>query len=285
MNKSSPYFIGWLSVISNIILFALKLWIGIMSGSVAMLADAWHTISDSMTSFIFIFSYWLSKKKPDDKHPFGHGRTENIGALILAFILFHVGVDFFRESIIKLNNPRNVEYGGFAFVVFISSALFKEYLAKLSYRVGKDIDSKALIADGCHHRTDAVISVTIAICMLFRTKFGLLDSILGIAISVWIIYISYSIVRDTVSSLLGEKVNPEIEEKINEIIRNNSENVSSVHHIHIHEYGNHKELTLHICLPGNTTLTAGHEIINKLEQLLKEELEIEPTIHMEPFKH
>ena len=122
------YVEGWVSAIINTILFVIKLWVGILSHSVAMIADAWHTLSDTLTSLIVIFGFWVSKQPPDDEHPFGHGRAELISAVIISTLLAIVGINFMIESVNQLRHKEAVVFGKLAIIVFFFSALIKKVL-------------------------------------------------------------------------------------------------------------------------------------------------------------
>ncbi len=278
------YVEGWLSIAINTVLFCFKFWAGITSGSLAMLADAWHTLSDSITSIIVIIGFWISGSGADEEHPFGHGKSENVAAVIIATLFIILGVNFFRSSIIKLKSQQSTNFGSLAIIVFIGSTVIKEALARFSIWAGKKINSKSLLADGWHHRSDAIASGTIVISVLIGRQYLWLDGIMGILVSLLIIYVGYNILKEASSSLLGEKVTPALESQIRKLIKNTSPLVSAVHHLHMHKYGKHMELTLHICLPENIELKDAHDISSKLEEVIKIKLKMETTIHMEPRK-
>lgn len=278
------YVEGWLSIAINTVLFCLKFWAGITSGSLAMLADAWHTLSDSTTSIIILIGFWISGSGADEEHPFGHGRSENVATVIIATLFIILGVNFFRSSIIKLKSQQSTNFGSLAIIVFIVSTVIKEALARFSIWAGKKINSKSLLADGWHHRSDAIASGIIVISVLIGRQYLWLDSIMGILVSLLIIYVGYMILKEASSSLLGEKVTPALESQIRKLIKNTSPAVSAVHHLHMHKYGEHMELTLHICLPKNIELKDAHDISSKLEEVIKIKLKMETTIHMEPLK-
>ncbi|MDD2200381.1 MAG: cation diffusion facilitator family transporter, partial [Bacteroidales bacterium] len=129
------YLEGIISVIVNSVLFALKFWAGIVTGSIALTADAWHTLSDSLSSIIVIAAVKLSSKKPDSEHPFGHGRWEQIAALFIAFLLGIIAFDFLRDSIIQLKSHESIEFGTIAIVVTIISIIAKEALAQYAFYI------------------------------------------------------------------------------------------------------------------------------------------------------
>jgi cation diffusion facilitator family transporter len=282
-NKNLGYIEGWVSIIINVLLFALKYWVGIVSGSIAILADAWHTLSDSVTSLLVLGGLFVSGKKADEGHPFGHGRAENIVSIIIATLLFVVAFGFIKESVLKIKESRMADFGMLAIAVTASSVIIKEIMARFSIWAGNKIDSLSLTADGWHHRSDAITSAVVLAGIVFGKRFFWIDGLLGIIVSLTIAYAAFEILKEASESLLGEKVYPEVEEQIKTIVCNIAPNTSHIHHMHIHRYGDHTELTLHICFPEDTNLKEAHDISTQIENAIRADMKVEPTIHMEPF--
>ena len=154
--KSLGYFVAGISIAINLILFVGKYWMGIKFHSIAMEADAWHSLSDTLTSLIVILGFWISSKPADKHHPFGHGRAEEIGALIIGILLAVVAFTFFIRAIERLWQGESATFGEIAIIIFVFSAFIKEALAQYTLYIGKKIASSSLIADGWHHRSDAI---------------------------------------------------------------------------------------------------------------------------------
>ena len=273
---------GWLSIFVNTLLFILKYWAGIASGSVAIIADAWHTFSDSLSSVFVLVGAKVSSKPPDKKHPFGHGRAELIASVFIAILLGLISYEFIEKSVMKLIHRQEADFGLIAIVVTIASVLLKEGLAQYAFWAGKKIDSNSLKADGWHHRTDALSSVLILIGIFLGDTFWWIDGIMGIVVALMILYAAYQILKDSISNLLGEAPGDDLKIKLNESCRKVTEQDLKIHHIHLHNYGQHKELTFHIILPGEMNLSEVHELTEKIEIQLKQDLEMSATIHMEP---
>lgn len=151
------------SIFLNIGLFGIKIWAGIVTGSVALIADAWHTLSDSISSVAVLIGLKVSAKPADDNHPYGHGRAEIIASLVVGLLLAVIGFNFLMESIIRLRNHESVNYGILAIVVTVISAVMKEVMAQYSIIIGKRTNSSSMIADGWHHRSDAISSLVILV--------------------------------------------------------------------------------------------------------------------------
>jgi cation diffusion facilitator family transporter len=274
---------GLLSVGINVLLFGLKYWAGIKSGSVAMIADAWHTMSDMFTSLIILVSFWIAARPADEHHPFGHGRAESIGAIIIGTLLAVVGFTFLKESIMRLLIYQAAHFTLLAIIVFGISVVVKEGLAQFSLWAGKKIDSQALRADGWHHRSDAIASGLIVIGALASAHLWWIDGVMGIAVSALILYATYGIFKGAVSSIFGENPDPTIEAKIRTLVQNIAPSASCIHHVHIHRYGDHVELTLHCKLPPEMNLKEAHDLATTVEEAIRKELQVEPTIHIEPL--
>jgi cation diffusion facilitator family transporter len=279
---SIGYLEGTISIIVNTLLFVLKYWVGIKIFSIAIIADAWHTLSDSLTSLVVLIGFKVSSKPADKKHPYGHGRAEIISSVIIGTLLAVVGVNFLIASIQKFINHQSASYGNFAIIVFVISVIVKEGLAQYSIRAGKKINSQSLIADGWHHRSDALVSLMVLIGISIGGYFWWVDSIMGIIVSLVIFYTTYIILKESISILIGEEPSETLEVEIRKIVANSLSHDVKLHHLHSHKYGDNRELTFHIRLPADMRLEEAHKITEKLEKKIKEEMNIETTIHVEP---
>lgn len=279
------YIEGILSIVGNLILFGLKYWAGIVSGSLALVADAWHTLSDSASSVIVIGSVKLSSKKADDQHPFGHGRYQQIASIFIAFLLGIIAWEFFSGSIEKFKAHEASNFGTLAIVVTIISILVKEGLAQYAYYTYRKTGYETLKADGWHHRSDALSSLVVLIGILLGKHFWWIDSVLGFVISLMLFYAVYEIIRGSTSVLLGQKPDEKLVKEVEALIIRESKQDICPHHFHLHSYGDHQELTFHIKLPGSLDIYTGHEIANQIEKAIRTEMNIEATIHLEPYPH
>lgn len=286
MNKEKAGYIeGIASIIVNIGLFVLKMWAGVVSNSVALTADAWHTLSDSVSSLVVILGAKLSSKKPDSKHPFGHGRWELISALLIGFILAVIAYEIMVDSITRFRNNESANFGTLAIVVTIISILVNEGLAQYAFYLGKKTGNMAVKADGWHHRTDALSSIVVLIGILLKDYFWWIDSALGIIISLMLFYVVYDIVKSSADKILGEKPSPELLEKIERIVHSVSTNDLNPHHFHLHDYITQKELTFHLKFNEQMSILDGHEIATEIENRVYAELGLETTIHIEPLNY
>ena len=276
------YLAGTVSIVINTILFAAKMWVGILTGSLALAADAWHTLSDSISSVVVVIGTKLSSKKADKEHPFGHGRWEHIASLFIALILGIIAYDFFRRSLEQLFNHERVFYGTWAIVVTAASILIKELLAQYSFYIARKTDNSSVKADGWHHRSDALSSVVVLVGILFGSQFWWIDSVLGIIIAIMLFVTTIMILKGVITKLLGERPSQELIDKIKEEITKGYGYDLDIHHIHIHNYIVHKELTMHIRLNKDWTIEFGHEIASNIEKIINDKFHMTATIHVEP---
>ncbi len=283
--QQAGYLEGIVSIIVNTILFGLKLWAGIISHSVALVADAWHTLSDSASSGIVIAGTKLSAKKADKEHPFGHGRWEHITAIFIGVLLAVIAWSFIKDSYENFRARESADFGLVAIIVTIISILTKEGLAQYAFYLSRKTHNLSVKADGWHHRTDALSSVIVLIGIMLRNYLWWVDSALGIIISLLLIYAAYEIIAESVNKLLGEKPSEELVTKIENIVYSVAECNLHPHHFHMHNYVNHKELTFHLIMDGRLSIDESHEIVTRIENEIREKLDIESTIHVEPADH
>jgi len=285
MEDKNKYIIreGWLSIIANIILFGLKYWAGIVTGSIALIADAWHTLTDSVSSVIVLIGGKISRKPADDDHPFGHGRAEHIAAMIIGVLLALVAFDFVLEAIDKFGTKEKTTFGTIAWVVTIISIIVKESLAQYAMWGHRKTGSSILKADGWHHRTDALSSVVILIGLAVGKYFWWTDAVLGFIVAIMIGYASYEILSSEIKSLLGESPSNKLLLSIRETAQQVCDQPLHLHHIHLHSYGNHTEMSCHIKLPPQTSLEEAHDICTRIEAVIKEKFGYISTIHPEPI--
>ena len=274
---------GWMSIFGNIFLFGLKYWAGIVTGSLALLADAWHTLSDSISSVIVLVGGKISNKPADDEHPFGHGRAEHIAAIFVGVLLAVVAFDFVLNGIEKFGTREQTVFGTAAWIVTIFSIVAKEAMAQYAFWAARKCNSTILRADAWHHRSDALSSVVILIGIAVGSYFWWTDAVLSLIVAVMIAYAGYEILSKEITSLLGESATKEEILSIRETAQAACDQPIHLHHIHIHSYGQHTELSCHIKLPPKMALDDAHEICTAIEIAIKEKFGYISTIHPEPI--
>ncbi len=282
--RKAGYIVAWSSIGVNAFLFIIKYWAGLKTGSISMVADAWHTLSDSFTSVIVLFGLWYSSKPADRDHPFGHGRAESIAAIVVATLLGLVGINFIIESIEKLMAKEVPEFNTIAVIIFAFSVLVKEAMARISNSIGDKIHSVALKADGWHHRSDALTTVLVLLGVFLGEYIWWIDAAFGIVVSLVILYSTYEIFRTAMSVLLGEKPDKEVIRKVKKTIMDVHPLINDVHHFKLHTYGDHKEMTVDIRLPAEMSVHDAHEIATEVGITVLKKENIWTTVHVEPFE-
>jgi len=274
---------GWISIIVNTFLFGLKYWAGIVSGSIALLADAWHTMTDTISSVVVLISGRISNKPADEEHPFGHGRAEHVAAIIVGVLLAIVAFDFILSAYTKFKSGEPGHFGMLAIIVTALSIVLKEVLARYAFWTYRKSGSSVLRADGWHHRSDSLSSVVILAGIFIGKYFWWIDSALALIVAAMIAYASYEILSKEIRSFLGEEVDPELVKEIQSAVWELLGMNVYIHHFHLHKYGNHQELSCHIKLPPRMPLNEAHAICTKIELMLKLRFELTATIHPEPI--
>jgi len=275
---------GWASIICNFFLFIVKYIAGVSSGSVALIADAWHTLADSSTSALLLFSAHFTEKPADREHPYGHGRFELIATLIIGVILGAIALEFAIDSVKKLQDGTPADYNTFAIVVTIVSVVVKELLAQYSFYVSRKTANKAVKADGWHHRSDSISSVVILAGIFISPYAWWVDGVLGLSVSAMLAWVTYSIIKSAVTELLGQKPSSKMIEQIKKICDEVSQTDVMPHDFHEHSYGRHIEMVFHIKLCGELSLFKSHDIATAIEKEIEKQLNVHPTIHFEPKK-
>lgn len=274
---------GWISILGNTFLFILKYWAGMVTGSLALIADAWHTLSDTVSSVIVLIAGKVSRKPADDDHPFGHGRAEHIAAIIIGVLLAIVAFDFIVGAFEKFSSKEKTIFGTVAWVATIISILSKEAMAQYAFWAAKKSNSSILKADGWHHRSDALSSIVILIGLAVGNYFWWTDAVLSFIVALMIGYASWEILSKEITSLLGESPAEDLLFSIRKTAQQACEQPIHLHHIHVHNYGHHSEMSCHIKLPPQMPLEEAHEICTKIENAVEEKFGYISTIHPEPI--
>lgn len=278
------YVAGVVGILANFLLFVVKLSVGLLSSSIAVMADAFNNLSDMASSVITIVGFKLSSMPPDKEHPFGHGRLEYISALIVAFMVMLVGFQFTKSSIQRILNPVPIKFEMIPFILLLISIGVKVWLSRFNKFVGNTIDSSALKAASLDALGDVFTSSCVVLSFL-AAKFTTLpvDGYIGVVVSLAILYAGYSLIKETISPLLGEAPDPELVNSINGMVLAYP-NVTGVHDLIIHNYGVGKTMaSIHAEIPSDINIMTIHDIIDTAEREISEKLKIYLVIHMDPI--
>jgi cation diffusion facilitator family transporter len=272
------------TIVANIFLMVAKLIAGLMANSSAMVADAVHSGSDILTTVGVIFSLKIAKQPADDKHPYGHGRAESITAKLLAVILIAVGVWIFCSSFQKIRTGQFTTPGSIAIWTALVSIVVKEWMYHYTVRVAKKINSSALVADAWHHRSDAFSSVASFLGILgARRGYPILDPLVGGVVALFIVWVGWKILRESIDELMDARIDGEMLDKITACV-DTVEGVLALHDLKVRKYGSFYVVDLKIGVDADSSVQEAHKITSSVKQCIKTRVELvsDVMIHVNP---
>lgn len=283
IRNSYGYLGGIVGIITNILLFIIKLSVGIITSSIAISADAFNNLSDSASSLITILGFKLSSKPADKEHPFGHGRIEYLSALLVSFFVLLVGVEFIKTSVSRILNPINISSNIIVISLMLFSILAKIWLGFFYNHLSKEINSTALKASSKDSFAD-VITTLVVLLSLISSKFFTfpIDGYIGVLVSIFIIFSGISLIKETINPLLGEAPSEELVNCIKESLLS-YDGIIDTHDLIVHNYGPGRTIaSIHAEVPSNLSIVKIHETIDNAEKEIGEKLDILLVIHMDP---
>lgn len=276
---------GGYGIFLNIVLFVGKYIAGVISGSIAMTADAFNNLSDAGSSLISLLGFKLAGKKPDPNHPFGHGRIEYLAGLTVSALIVIMGYELVKDSFRKIVHPEDTSFSIVAIIILAASILVKFYMAFYSKRIGKKIDSATILAVSTDSLSDTISTFVVLASTLVAYFFNLrLDGWCGLLVGVLIIIAGFKAAKETISPLLGEPPTPEFVAQIEEIVMSH-EPIKGIHDLVVHDYGPGRVMiTLHAEVPASGDICELHDVIDNAELDLQLNLGCHATIHMDPIE-
>lgn len=291
--EKSIYKVTWIGSIVNFLLLTFKFVAGILGHSSALVADAVHSLSDFATDIIVIVFVKISGKPEDDDHRYGHGKYETLATALIGVALFAVGIGLLVSGATKVADViKGVVLPAPSMIALVAAAVSivaKEILYRYTVRVGKNLNSQAVVANAWHHRSDAFSSIGTLIgiggAILLGEKWRILDPLAAIVVSAFIIKVAADLLKPCVDELLERSLPAETEKRILDIIASFPE-VSSPHHLRTRRIGNHIAIEVHLRMDGKTSLEDAHTVATNVERQLKSEFgpDTHIGIHMEPLK-
>ena len=270
-------------ILCNLLLFAVKVAIGTVLGSIAVVADAFNNLSDAFSSIISFVGVKLASRPADREHPFGHGRYEYIAAFVVAFMVIQVGFTFLKSAFDKILHPEALSFSAVSVVILCLSVLIKLWLGLFNRRLGKRINSSVMKATSADAMGDVLTtSATIAALLVYRIFDLNVDGIVGVAVALVVVLAGVNIARETIRPLLGERPDPEIYKMLAEKVES-YEGIVGTHDLIIHNYGPTRSMaTIHAEVPSHVDIETSHELIDKIEREVTRETGIFLVIHMDP---
>ena len=275
---------GIFGIITNLILSIIKIIIGVLTNSVSIVADAVNNMSDMASSVLTIVGFKLVNKKPDKEHPYGHARYEYIYGLLIAIVMIIIGFSFAKESILKIINPENLDITTLTFIVLSISIILKVIQMIVYLDFSKRIKSSTLKTSAIDTRNDIISTSVILLSMIIMKIYNInIDGILGLMVSLFIIYTSIKISIEVMQPLVGILPDKKQINQIKKLVLSYDE-VLGIHDLVIHNYGvNNDFLTLHVELNSKLSLLEAHDLVDSIENELREKYNIDASIHVDPI--
>lgn len=274
---------GIVGIISNFILFVLKLAIGFLTGSISIMADAVNNLSDSASSVITLVGFKLSGMPADEEHPYGHARFEYIGGLVVSCVILVVGFQFLTSSFKKVLSPSPVEFSLPVFIVLAVSIAIKMWQGLFNRKIGRRIDSTALMATAVDSRNDVLTTSAVLVSAVISYVLDWnLDGYMGMVVAAFILYSGVGLIRETLNPLLGMAPDRELVERIQEKIMS-YESVIGLHDMMVHNYGPDRCFaSVHVEFPAKQDIMISHDIIDNMERDFARDMNISMVIHLDP---
>ncbi len=276
---------GFTGLAANIVLFIGKLLVGWLAGSVSIVADAFNNLSDAGSAIVTLVGFRLSSAPADKEHPFGHGRVEYLSTLAVAVLIILAGFELASSAVQKILHPTATAFSWWTVAVLGLAIGIKLWMALFCTRIGKTIHSKTLIATAADSRNDVICTAVVLVSTIVSALTDVvIDGYVGAAVALFVMWSGFSIVRDTISPLLGEPPDPELVENIRRTVLE-QEGVVGIHDMIVHNYGAGRcVVSLHAEVPAHEDLLTSHERIDAIEQRLVQEYNLLACIHMDPVE-
>ncbi len=274
-------------ILVNLLLFAAKFTVGTLFGAISIVGDAVNNLSDAGSQIISLISFRIAAKPADRHHPFGHGRIEYVASMIISFLVILIGFELLKESVDKIIHPALPDRSWVAILVLGGSILTKIWLGLFNRKIGRRIDSSVMRATATDSFSDALstgaVLIATLILLIFPELTWNLDAIMGVAVSLLILWAGARILNDAKNAILGEAPSDEIVKTITETVAKYPDALG-IHDMTVHNYGPDRVIAaLHIEVDGKKDIFETHDMIDNIEQELRTNFGIQATIHMDPI--
>ncbi len=276
---------GGVGIAANALLCIVKLLIGLFTHSISVTADAVNNLSDALSSVISLIGFHMSGKAPDEEHPFGHGRMEYIAALFVSTLILFVGFQFIKSAAERIFQPAPIVFSWTALLALTLSLPVKLWLGLFNRRIGMEIQSPVLMA-AMQDSLNDVITTGVVLLGMIASRFTALpvDGYVGIAVALFILHAGYSLAKDALDPLLGQKADPALAERIREFVES-YDDVLGTHDLIVHNYGAGRMFaTVHAEVAADSDLVTVHQTIDAIEHQVYKTLHIFLVIHMDPIE-
>lgn len=274
---------GIMGILLNLILFIGKMTAGVLSGSIAITADAFNNLSDAASSVVTLIGFKLAGQKPDSNHPFGHGRFEYISGLVVAFLILLMAFELLKSSIRKIMHPEQPECTAVIVIILVVSIAIKGYMALYNRRIGRQIQSVAMAATATDSLSDMCATAVVLISVLLAHYTDLvIDGYCGVAVAIFICIAGIRAARDTINPLLGQAPDPAFVKEVTDIVLSH-EGIIDIHDLVVHNYGPGRvHISLHAEVSADGNILEMHDLVDLIEHTLRDRLNCSAVIHMDP---
>lgn len=278
-------FAGVVGIVSNLILCIMKILIGLVSRSIAIIADGINNLADASSSIITLVGFKLASQPEDEDHPYGHARIEYLTGLFISIVIIVIGLQLLRTSIDKILHPDPLEFSCLTIIILVAAILIKLWQSLFNRSIGRKIRSVTLMATAADSRNDVISTSAVLISVIVGKFTGIqIDGYMGSLVALFIIWSGIQLVRETTSPLLGEAPDQELVDSIAEIVKKEP-GVLGIHDLMVHNYGPGKIFaSMHIEVDADGDLMESHDMIDNIEKRIKDELHVEFVVHMDPVK-
>ena len=275
---------GVVGIVCNVLLCAMKLLVGTVSGSVSITADAMNNLSDASSSIVTLLGFKLSEKPADEDHPYGHARYEYLSGLAVAALILLIGFELLKTSIGKILNPTPTEFSFWVALVLVGSIAVKLWMSRFNTHLGRKINSTTLLATAADSRNDVVSTMAVLLATVVEAYSGWkIDGVMGLGVAVFILYSGIMLGRDTISPLLGEKASPQLRQQIIDILHSDQK-VLGYHDLMVHDYGpGQRFASVHVEMDYREAPLKCHTRIDNLERKCLEQHHVHLVIHYDPI--
>ncbi len=275
---------GWASASATLLLFVVKMYLGLKAHSVSVVANAFHLLSHLASSVVLILSFHISARPATSRNPFGHGRMEHVAPLIMSIFLFVSGIQLAEASLHRTLDPHEVHYWPALIWILFATVLIKQYLSQFVLDLGNRVNSHAILANAHHQRIEAVMSLAVIGGLVAGHYFHLsqVDGALGIMVSLWLLYLGFRHGREALVPLLGQAPSRDMIGRIRKTARSVN-GVEGVHEIIVHDYGSNHHISMHLEVPERLGPAEMHETAERCEALLRKEYGGAVVCHTDPL--
>lgn len=277
---------GGVGIFWNICLFLCKFIGGMVSGSIAVTADAFNNLSDAGSSIITLVGFKMAGQKPDSQHPFGHGRIEYLSGFLVSVVILIMAFELLKSSVNKIIHPEPIEASLLVMVILICSILVKVYMCIYNKAVARKIDSATMDATAMDSLSDSISTSVVFLTTLLAYFWGIqIDGYCGVLVALFVFWTGFQAAKETINPLLGQPPEPEFVKQVEEIVMSyEQQGVLGIHDLVVHNYGPGRVmLSVHVEVPAKGNILELHDMIDNIEHRLARELNCSAVIHMDPI--